>query len=397
MITQIKVRGFKSLEDFELSNIGPFICLIGLNGSGKTTFLQLLDFTSRLASGKVTEWFAERGWKPSEILNNNSSRRTFNVTLSLLIQDIPITWSFTYNVDRQRCTTENLSAAYEPLHRKYPELGAPGSTSSKVNLMSSVSGIFSVPTSLNMQQQQLADIKMEGSVFSAFNLQHPLYQAIIQFILSLKSLELLNPTTLRKASRECDEIGLQGDGLAGYINKMSSADRASLQNDLSEYYPDTTSFGIKGVQSGWKKIFFTEHDKEIPATQINDGLLRILTILSQRYSKKEFLLFDEIENGINQELIEKLLHTLQNFNGKQVLVTTHSALVLNYLSDQAAKDSVILLYKNNNGYTSAKKFFEIPEMAKQLEFIGPGQVMSQTNLLELAEQLISKQNNSQEK
>ena len=99
------------------------------------------------------------------------------------------------------------------------------------------------------------------------------------------------------------------------------------------------------------------------------------------------VLFDEIENGINQELIEKLLVQLQNFNGKQVMVTTHSALVLNYLEDTVAKDSVVLLYKDTKGFTKAVKFFEIPEIAKQMDFMAPGQIMSQTNLIELSEKL----------
>ena len=115
--------------------------------------------------------------------------------------------------------------------------------------------------------------------------------------------------------------------------------------------------------------------------------MRLLLILSQYYSENECLFFDEIENGINQELVEKLLDVLQNFNGKQVLVTTHSALVLNYLTDEAAKESVVLLFKDPMGHTHAVKFFEIPKIAKQIEFMAPGQIMSQTNLIELSSNL----------
>ena len=39
------------------------------------------------------------------------------------------------------------------------------------------------------------------------------------------------------------------------------------------------------------------------------------------------------------------------------------------------------------GFTKAVKFFEIPEIAKQMEFMAPGQIMSQTNLIELSEKL----------
>lgn len=48
MITRIKVKNFKSLEDFELRNLSAFTCLIGLNGAGKTTLLQFFDFVRSL-------------------------------------------------------------------------------------------------------------------------------------------------------------------------------------------------------------------------------------------------------------------------------------------------------------------------------------------------------------
>ena len=115
--------------------------------------------------------------------------------------------------------------------------------------------------------------------------------------------------------------------------------------------------------------------------------MRLLVVLSQYYSENECLAFDEIENGINQELVEKLVYILQNFNEKQVLVTIHSALVLNYLTDEAARESVILLYKDVRGHTRARKFFEIPQIAKMMEFMAPGQVMSQTNLIDLSNEL----------
>ena len=63
------------------------------------------------------------------------------------------------------------------------------------------------------------------------------------------------------------------------------------------------------------------------------------------------------------------------------------AKVLNYLEDAVAQDSVVLLYKDAKGFTQAVKFFEIPEIAKQMDFMAPGQIMSQTNLIELSEKL----------
>ena len=95
------------------------------------------------------------------------------------------------------------------------------------------------------------------------------------------------------------------------------------------------------------------------------------------------MLFDEIENGINQEVVSKLIGNLLDYNGKQVMITTHSPLVLNYLPDEVARQSVYLLTKNEAGHTQARRFFEIEGMAEKLKLMGPGEVVCDTNLLEV--------------
>lgn len=47
MIKSIKIDNFKSLVDFKL-DFAKFTCLVGLNGSGKSTVLQAMDFLSQL-------------------------------------------------------------------------------------------------------------------------------------------------------------------------------------------------------------------------------------------------------------------------------------------------------------------------------------------------------------
>jgi AAA15 family ATPase/GTPase len=52
MITHFYIDNFKSLVNFEL-DLAKFTCLIGLNGAGKSTVLQALDFTSAVMSGEI--------------------------------------------------------------------------------------------------------------------------------------------------------------------------------------------------------------------------------------------------------------------------------------------------------------------------------------------------------
>src|SRR5207244_2764737 len=91
----------------------------------------------------------------------------------------------------------------------------------------------------------------------------------------------------------------------------------------------------------------------IDAAHLNDGMLRVIAILAQEYTEHSFLLFDEIENGINPELVQKLVKFLVDLGekGKQVMVTTHSPMILNYIPDEVAKAGVVLLFKTEHGQT----------------------------------------------
>ena len=119
---------------------------------------------------------------------------------------------------------------------------------------------------------------------------------------------------------------------------------------------------------------------------LNDGTLRLIAILSQLQSKQSFLLFDEIENGINSELIEFLLDTLIASN-HQVMITTHSPMILNYIDDETAIKSVNYIYKTEEGFTKSIPFFSIPSMKEKLELMGAGEVYVDTNLSNLHEEI----------
>jgi len=52
MITRLAVKGFRALKDFALDvPRGVPVVLIGSNGTGKTTILEVFDFLRDVASG----------------------------------------------------------------------------------------------------------------------------------------------------------------------------------------------------------------------------------------------------------------------------------------------------------------------------------------------------------
>jgi AAA15 family ATPase/GTPase len=108
MIKSIKINNFKSLVGFECE-LNKFSCLIGLNGAGKSTILQALDFLSQLMRGDVESWLLSRQWDKSDL--NSRLTSTSNITFTVIIEDTlygEILWRASFNRKSLNCTQETV-------------------------------------------------------------------------------------------------------------------------------------------------------------------------------------------------------------------------------------------------------------------------------------------------
>jgi hypothetical protein len=239
----------------------------------------------------------------------------------------------------------------------------------------------------------------EGSILSQLkpDLIPESIRGYVAMLRSIQSLDLLAPEYLRQRTRvSLGTLGLGGQNLASFLYEMSDSKRLKLIQLLKIAYPRLYSLRVKSLRSGWKQLEINEgyqgHESRLfpsmttEARHINDGMLRMIAILAELQSENQFLLFDEIENGINPELIEFVIAMFLESN-PQVLVTTHSPMILNYLDDDVARKGVIYLYKTPQGVTKSIPFFSIPSLAKKLEVMGPGEAFVDTNLTELADEI----------
>jgi predicted ATPase len=197
---------------------------------------------------------------------------------------------------------------------------------------------------------------------------------------------------MRKSARINDiDIGAGGEKLAGYLYGFKGEPRKKLVELLKSYYPNIEDFKVTNQRAGWKKLSVIEQFKgqrlETEATHLSDGMLRILAVLAQSGSDRSLILLDEIENGINQEIIEKLVDTLVA-SSQQILVTTHSPLILNFLDDEIARQAVQFIYKTPEGESRIRRFFEIPRIGEKLAYMGPGEAFVDTDLPALTQECI---------
>jgi predicted ATPase len=381
-IRKITARNFKSLVDFAIEP-AKFSCLIGLNGSGKSTVLQLIDFIAQQARGEIWKWLAERVWRAEDLpFALTPERETSVVGFSVSVDDEQkrgaITWEASFSVVHWRCFTEVIDSADSRLE-----------VSSGRSLK-----IIDKASNRVLRDEEMA-FRYEGSVLSQLRSDAlpPSLAEFRDFIAGVHSFDLLSPENMRvRTSGPADSIGRGGWSLSSYVRKLGSRGRAKLASRLKAAYPHFEGLSVRLLPSGQKRLEIEENfggrKVTTEARHINDGMLRLIAILAELQNERlHFLLFDEIENGINPEVVEFLLDTLVTAP-QQVMVTTHSPLILNYLDDQVARDGVIYVYKTEEGHTRAIPFFSIPSLAEKLKFMGPGEAFADTDLTALRDEII---------
>lgn len=371
MIESIIARNFKSLGEVEL-RMGKFTCLIGMNGSGKSTVLQAVDFVSQLMIGRVDEWLEARGWSTADLNCKLRKERNVNFAVDFKTKSgNTLSWVGAFNPTHRLCTTEIIRLGESEIFR-----------------------VVKQRYSVSDRASQSIAFTYQGSLLSALK-DSELTEELLEFrnaIQQIKSLELLSPQMLRKRARSTEKgIGAGGEKLSAFLATLSDSTHTALVEQLRHFYPGLVDFKVSSLRSGWKKLSvveqFSQQKLETDAAHMNDGLLRILAVLTQAASERSLILLDEIENGINQEIIETLVDTLVD-SPHQLLVTTHSPLILNYLEDDVARKAVQFIYKAPQGETHIRPFFEIPRINDKLRTMGPGDAFVDTDLRQLTQECL---------
>ncbi|WP_440464405.1 AAA family ATPase [Psychrobacter sp. ASPA161_6] len=377
MIRRISVNAFKSLVDFELILDSKFNCIIGLNGAGKSSVLQLFSYVSALFSGDVDHWLNEREWEAKDVASHFfPNRSTMDLIVDIDISGKQLRWKAKYNWEKGFCTSETLT-----------------------DLLNNEQFVHVHQRKLKTKRDNFPELifKYSGSILSVLDDSALPQEAIIfrKFMTSIDSHDLLSPKVMRAGRfASAGKVGSAGEYLISYIHNLDKKSRDVLSINLRSYFPQVVKIETKTELNGTLSLFLTElfYNKDgsnvkvvTNARHINDGMLRILTILAIQRSSSKFQQFDEIENGVNSEITEKLVEAFIN-SPQQVLVTTHSPMVLNYIEDEIARRSVIFVYKNKLGHTKAHKLFALPSLTNKLDSLAPGDAMLDIYLKDAAKE-----------
>lgn len=388
MFKRLEVNNFKSLVKFSV-DLSPMTVIIGNNASGKSTVLQALDFLCNSVREDFAIIIERRDWKVENIkskLNNASNRISFESEIVLRgteQEENTYIWSMVINAFSGK---NQMVLSSEKIVKKDSGDILLEYTAGKGGFIQGNGSVSEISPSFRMKASVLKMIENTEEVQSDIC-------RIRDFLVCSSSFELLSPSEMRLSSRgDVDTIGMSGKNLPSFIKKMNEEKKKRFMDKLCRLFGERildVEAQTKG-KPGWTQIHVKESyknkDISISSKELSDGMLRVLAFIaiSEMSQSEAVMLLDEIENGININYAEALLEILSGIyeeTGRQLILTTHSTVFLDYVD----KDSIVYLYRNEDGEARAVRLFGTKEMQEQLEYMWPGEVilnMSQKDILD---------------
>ncbi len=169
----------------------------------------------------------------------------------------------------------------------------------------------------------------------------------------------------------------RGEGLPGVLDAILNRGDDSF-NKMKvcalQLFPILSGIRLKNVSTSHKELEFELKDgRRIPASSASEGLLYYLAFSSLLHSEPvSLILVEEPENGLHPARIRHVVRTLREVseNGCQVVLATHSPLVINELEP----DEVSVLVREEATGTQVHPLSETPHFDERSKVYALGEL-----------------------
>ncbi|MHC5937468.1 AAA family ATPase [Nostoc sp.] len=328
MLSKLRVQHYKSLFDIEV-DLEPLTVFIGPNGSGKSNICEALfvlsNFLERLIINmnhqEIIPFFAQ------SLIAVNTNQQKIESKLWQGKQDyLFFEVGSLPNIESQ----ESISSI--SIHIEYPQ---------RIVTINNQESSGNTRTVRDQYTRELRNFLVSNNYF-----EFPLAKAIRKV-----SIYDFAPISLSNNIPSIGGMDKTGQGIVDALADILLSNRKSfdeLEERLTRLVPNIQRISLLRRED---RTFLLElidrySEHHIPASDISDGTLRILAFLTALYQENtpSIICFEEIENGVHPWLLHKMMELLQiisteGITGKpvQVLITTHSPVLLNYVEPQQVR------------------------------------------------------------
>jgi predicted ATPase len=338
MLSKLKVQHYKSLFDNEI-DLEPLTVFIGPNGSGKSNICESLaviaDFLQRLVingnNASLIEDFFMESFKSVNQYPQTIQSKLWHGKLDYLSFDFSNSIEPNQIYSNDRKIENNLSVIWN--------------LSSKTVAINNTkfSDFFLKSIGFDLSGDQTYTAPLRDFMVSSQYLDSPLANALKKVsVYDFAPTALSSNTNSNLLSNSMDRTG---QGIAYALVDILHTNRErfdELEERLTRLVPNIKRISLPRTQNQTFSLELIDRYSEhhIPASDISDGTLRILGFLTALYQENtpSIICFEEIENGIHPWLLHKMVELLKivstegiTGNPVQVLITTHSPVLLNYV------------------------------------------------------------------
>jgi len=330
-IEKIKISGFRRLLSVELP-MQPFTVLIGANGVGKTSILDVLSLLSASASGNLSDMLSDLGGVANILTRGRSQNLSFLVDMKipdynplqyeLCIEPTGSGYSIskeTLSQDRGRTNPfRHIDSAYGNI--RYFDIDAgtilhpnweynPNETS-----LAQVPKMFSQPEELRR-------------ILATANQYH---------VLDVSSRA---PVKLPQPMKPANFPGIDGENLTPYLYYLRESDPDrfdTIIDTLRAAFADFGSLSFPPVAAGMLTMIWNDKkiQKPIYLHELSEGTLRFIWLIALLYSPRlsTITMIDEPEVSLHPELLSVLVDVMREASKRtQLVIATHSDRLVRFL------------------------------------------------------------------
>lgn len=361
MIKSIHLENFKSFKDATLE-LGSFSVLVGANASGKSNLFDAFRFLDGLIQGysigeiiggkKISEG---RDW---EGIRGGTRGVTWNKAPGFIIRSVLFDMNKPDETFIHEIEVDVSSSIIDPSIKREPMIKN-GEPFKKY--------YHAEPNISLLHWMRLSN---------ELRLENPEYTLILDRLYFYNLL----PNYMRNKSSSSKSLNHDGGNISAVLYKLCTNERK--KNDIKSWLQELTPMDAVDIEfytddpTGKVLLMLKEKSGSLTsAYSASDGTLRFLGFLAALLDAEEesVLFFEEIENGIHPSRLHLLVQLIEQTvkqRNIQVIATTHSPLLLGYLSEETVSNSSLLYRLEGRDYTEIKRINDIPNAVKLIKKFG---------------------------
>lgn len=379
MITKVRVKNFKAIQDSGEIELNDLSIIIGNNGSGKSSVLEALELVRSIVLSGLSASFEKYGGL-EKVRNYKAKLDTPKKIKSDSGMDEfesyyePISIELSGHINKERYSYHiaiNTSANNDYYFIQEESLIFAGEKIFTLKLLESKGGGFLYRGELEEPEPGIisGNERYVQCIYSVLEFEERVegskQDKFREYIVNWNFLHIDPQTTgsIKTLGRspKRPKMDFHGSNLGELISFLYNNDKPKYEKIIHKMkliLPYLSDINPKIVDSFDRKISLIMQENEsinnegIPSWLFSSGTIRILALLTAIISinpeSPSIIFVDEIENGLDPQTLALLFETIKelNENKSQAIVTTHSISLLNQIDPKA---SVLLAKRELNG------------------------------------------------